>query len=36
MGQKGFWDEKERVSKFKNKKPVLTCLSESIPLEAEC
>ena len=34
MGQKGFWDEQERVSKFKNKKPVLTCLSESIPWEA--
>ena len=31
MGQKGFWDEQERVSKLKNKKPVLTCLSESIP-----
>ena len=34
MGQKGFWDEQERVSKLKNKKPVLTCLSESIPWEA--
>ena len=34
MGQKGFWDEQERVSKPKNKKPVLTCLSESIPWEA--
>ncbi len=36
MGQKGFWDEQERVSKLKNKKPVLTCLSESIPWEAFC
>ena len=34
MGQKGFWDDQERVSKLKNKKPVLTCLSESIPWEA--
>ncbi len=34
MGQKGFWDEQERVSKRKNKKPVLACLSESIPWEA--
>ena len=34
MGQKCFWDEQERVSKLKNKKPVLTCLSESIPWEA--
>ena len=34
MGQKGFWGEQERVSKLKNKKPVLTCLSESIPWEA--
>ena len=34
MGQKGFWDEQERVSKLKNKKPVLTCLLESIPWDA--
>ena len=34
MGQKGFWVEQERVSKLKNKKPVLTCLSESVPWEA--
>ena len=34
MGQKGFWDEQKRVSKLKNKKPALTCLSESIPWEA--
>ena len=36
MSQKGFWDEQERVSKLKNKKPVLTCLSESILWEAFC
>ena len=36
MGQKRFWDEQERVSKLKNKKPVLTCLSDSIPWEAFC
>ena len=34
MGQKGFWDGQERVSKLKNKKPVLTCHSGSIPWEA--
>ena len=34
MGQKDFWDEQERVSKLKNKKPVLTCLSELIAWEA--
>ena len=34
MSQKDFWDEQERVSKLKNKKSVLTCLSESIPWEA--
>ena len=33
MGQKGFWDDQERVSKIKNKKTILTCLSESIPWE---
>jgi len=33
-GPKGFWAEQERVSKLKNKKPVLTCISESIPWEA--
>jgi len=33
-GLKGFWDEQERVSKLKNKKPLLICLSESIPWEA--
>ena len=34
MSQKGFWVEQERVSNLKNKKSVLTCLSESIPWEA--
>ena len=34
MGQKDFWDEQERVSKLKIRKPVLTCLSEWIPWEA--
>ena len=34
MSQKGFCDEQERLSKLNNKKPVLTCLSESIPWEA--
>lgn len=34
MGQKCFCDELERLPKLKNKKLVLTCLSESIPWEA--
>ena len=34
MSQKGFWDEQERVSKLKNKKSVLTCLSKLIPWES--
>jgi len=34
MGLKGFWDEQERVSKLKNKKPFLTCLSKASPWEA--
>ena len=34
MGQKGIWDEQKRVSKLKNKKPVLTCLLKTIPWEA--
>ena len=36
MGQKGFRDEQEKVSKLKNKKSVLTCCSESIPWKAFC
>jgi transposase, IS5 family len=30
MGQRGFWDEQQRVEKLKTKKPVLERLSESI------
>ena len=36
IGQKGFRDEQEKVSKLKNKKSVLTCCSESIPWKAFC
>ena len=36
MDLKSLWDEPERVTKLKNKKPVLTCLSESISWEAFC
>jgi len=28
MGQRGFWDEQERVAKLQEKKPVLTRLTE--------
>jgi hypothetical protein len=31
MGQRGFWDEQERVAKLQEKKPVLQRLAESIP-----
>ncbi len=34
MGQKGCWVKQQRASKLKNKKPVLTCLSELIPWQA--
>ena len=34
MGQRGFWDEQQRVAKLKEKKPVLHRLSESIPWES--
>jgi hypothetical protein len=34
MNQNGFWSEQERVSRLINKKPVLTCLSESIQWKA--
>ena len=34
MGQRGFWDEQQRVSKLREKKPVLKRLSESIPWES--
>ncbi|QNI65639.1 hypothetical protein [Synechococcus sp. A15-44] len=30
-GQRGFWDEQNRVAKLQQKKPVLRRLSESIP-----
>ena len=33
MGQRGFWDEQQRVAKLKDKKPVLKRLNESIPWE---
>jgi IS5 family transposase len=34
MGQRGFWDEQQRVAKLQEKKPVLTRLAESIPWES--
>jgi len=34
VGQRGFWDEQQRVAKLKEKKPVLQRLSESIPWES--
>ena len=34
MGQRGFWDEQNRVAKLQQKKPVLLRLSESIPWES--
>ncbi|WP_255014200.1 hypothetical protein [Cyanobium sp. BA20m-p-22] len=34
MGQRGFWDEQQRIEKPKPKKPVLDRLSESIPWES--
>jgi IS5 family transposase len=34
VGQRGFWDEHQRVSKLQGKKPVLKRLSESIPWES--
>ena len=34
MGQRGFWDEQQRVEKLKTKKPVIERLSESIPWES--
>ncbi len=34
MGQRGFWDEQQRVAKLKEKKPVLQRLSESIPWDS--
>ena len=34
IGQRGFWDEQQRVAKLQEKKPVLTRLAESIPWES--
>ena len=34
MGQRGFWDEQQRVAKLQDKKPILTRLAESIPWES--
>ncbi len=31
VGQRGFWDEQQRVAKLQEKKPVLKRLSDSIP-----
>ena len=33
-GQRGFWDEKQRVTKLQEKKPVLQRLTKSIPWES--
>lgn len=34
MGQRGFWDEQNRVAKLQQKKPILNRLSETIPWES--
>ena len=34
MGQRGFWDEEQRVTKLQDKKPVLKRLADSIPWES--
>ena len=34
MGQRGFWDEQQRVSKLHDKKPVFRRLADSIPWES--
>ena len=34
MGQRGFWDEQQRVTKLQDKKPVLKRLADSIPWES--
>ena len=34
MGQRGFWDEQNRVAKLQQKKPVLNRLYETIPWES--
>ncbi len=33
MGQRGFWDERQRIARLQDKKPVLKLLSDSIPWE---
>ena len=34
MGQRGFWDDQQRVAKLQKKKPVLKRLADSIPWES--
>jgi hypothetical protein len=34
VGQRGFWDEQQRVTKLKEKKPVLRRLAKSIPWQS--
>ncbi len=34
MGQRGLWDEQQRVEKLKTKKPILVRLSESNPWQS--
>jgi len=34
VGQRGFWDEEQRVTKLQDKKPVLKRLADSIPWES--
>jgi len=34
VGQRGFWDEQQRVARLQEKKPVLKRLSDSIPWES--
>jgi IS5 family transposase len=34
VGQRGFWDEQQRVARVQEKKPVLKRLSDSIPWES--
>jgi IS5 family transposase len=36
LGQRGFWDEQQRVTKLKEKKPVLQRLDESIQWQTFC
>ena len=34
VGQRGFWDEQQRVTKLQDTKPVLKRLADSIPWES--